>query len=93
MVTKQDCINATHRQNFIQTRIPTKQGTYFDNGRLIQRYDLQTTTECKPINWRVNGKCKTWKTRPDDFSLPIKHGLRDYGYITQDNCHLFILQE
>lgn len=43
----------------------------------------------KPIHWRANGKCKTWKTRPDEFRLPIKHGLWDYGYITQDNAHLF----
>ena len=24
---------------------------------------------------RVSGQCKTWKTRPDDFRLPIKYGL------------------
>lgn len=42
----------------------------------------------KPINWRANGKCKTWKTRPDDFHLPVKHGLQTYGYITQDNADM-----
>lgn len=35
---------------------------------------------------RVNGKCHTWKTRPDDFRLPVKHGLRDCFYITPANA-------
>lgn len=43
----------------------------------------------KSRNWRRNGKTKTWKTRPNDFNIPVKHGLYDYGYITQDNAHLF----
>lgn len=36
---------------------------------------------------RANGKCKTWKTRPNDFCLPIKYGLYAYGYITQDSAN------
>lgn len=43
----------------------------------------------KPAKWRANGKCKTWKTRPEEFKLPIKHGLYGYGYITHENAHLF----
>lgn len=39
-----------------------------------------------PARCRVNGKCKTWKTRPLEFKLPVKHGLRDCFYITQDNA-------
>lgn len=59
---------------------------------LTEKYFLQTTDGngkllAKPIRWRANGKCKTWKTRPDDFSLPVKHGLRAYGYLTHDNAH------
>ena len=41
-----------------------------------------TIVEC-----RRNGQVKTWKTRPDDFSLPVKRGLYDHGYITHfDNA-------
>jgi hypothetical protein len=40
---------------------------------------------------RRTGKTKTWKTRPNEFSVPVKHGLRDSGYITQDNAHAFHL--
>lgn len=39
-----------------------------------------------PVRCRVNGKCKTWKTRPNEFRLPVKHGLRDCFYIDQSNA-------
>jgi len=39
-----------------------------------------------PVRARVNGKCKTWKTRPDDFRLPVKYGLRDCFYLTPENA-------
>ena len=41
--------------------------------------------------WRANGAVKTWITRPEHFSLPIKHGMRDYAYIDQGNMALFHL--
>lgn len=39
-----------------------------------------------PVRVRVNGAVKTWKTRPERFSVPVKHGLRQCGYI--DNFDL-----
>lgn len=39
------------------------------------------------VQARANGNCTTWKTRPSEFRLPLKIGLRGYGYITQDNAH------
>ena len=39
-----------------------------------------------PARCRVNGKCKTWKTRPDDFRLPVKYGLKQCFYITPLNA-------
>lgn len=41
--------------------------------------------------WRVNGKVRTYKTRPGRVKLPIKHGLWEYSYITEDNCNRFCL--
>lgn len=35
-----------------------------------------------PLRARANGKCKTWKTRPTEFLLPVKHGMYDYGHIS-----------
>jgi hypothetical protein len=40
---------------------------------------------------RTNGKAQTWKTRPNDFRLPYKYGMYDYGNITQDNAADFQL--
>jgi len=42
---------------------------------------------------RRNGKTRTWKTRPDDFKVPVKHGLHDYAYVTQDNAHQWHTRE
>ena len=28
-----------------------------------------------------NGKTRTWKTRPEDFRVPVKRGLYEYGYV------------
>ena len=39
-----------------------------------------------PLRCRVNGKCKTWKTRPAEFKLPVKHGLYNCFYITNHNA-------
>ena len=44
-----------------------------------------------PLRCRVNGRLQTWKTRPGDFKLPVKHGLRDCFYITQANAHEWTL--
>jgi hypothetical protein len=43
----------------------------------------------KPERWRRNGATKTWKTRPDDFRVPVKFGLREYSYIDHDNADDF----
>ena len=38
-------------------------------------------------NWRRMGRTKLWKTRPDEFRIPIKHGMYGYGsYLTEKNC-------
>jgi hypothetical protein len=38
-----------------------------------------------PQRFIRNGKNKTWKTRPTEFKIPVKRGLKEYGYIDQDN--------
>jgi len=34
------------------------------------------------VGWRRNGKTQTWKTRPDEFKVPVKWGLHSYSYVT-----------
>ena len=43
----------------------------------------------KIYRWRRNGSTQTWKTRPDEFRVPVKHGLYGYGQITQSNASGF----
>ena len=59
------------------------------NGQIMKVSDGTTNTLDNPVNWRANGKLQTWKRHPEKFKLPIKHGLFAYGYITEENCHLF----
>jgi hypothetical protein len=42
---------------------------------------------------RRNGRTQTWKTRPGEFRIPVKYGLRDYGQITHRNADQFHLPE
>jgi hypothetical protein len=46
-------------------------------------------TPARTERWRRNGATKLWKTRPDEFRIPVKYGLRDYSYITELNGHKF----
>lgn len=39
-----------------------------------------------PMRCRASGKVQTWKTRPNEFKLPVKYGLYNSFYITQDNA-------
>jgi len=38
-----------------------------------------------PVRCRKNGQLKLWKTRPTEFRLPVKHGLKECFYITEFN--------
>lgn len=39
-----------------------------------------------PKRVRVSGKCKTWRTRPNEYRLPVKFGLYQSLYITHANA-------
>ena len=38
------------------------------------------------LRCRANGRCKTWKTRPDDFQVPVKYGLKQCFYLNPRNA-------
>ena len=44
-----------------------------------------------PQKWKVTGKPKTWKTRPDEVKVPVKFGLYSCAYITEANIHLIYM--
>jgi hypothetical protein len=41
---------------------------------------------------RRNGATQTWKTRPDDFRVPIKAGLKVYGAIDPQSLRHFYVE-
>ena len=43
--------------------------------------------------WRVSGNCKLWKTRPNEFKIPLKHGLYSNGYLTHDTARFLSIEE
>lgn len=46
-----------------------------------------------PQRWRVNGAVKTWKLSPERVQVPIKRGMYEHSYITQNNLMEFCLPE
>jgi len=56
------------------------------NYRDILHHKTDKGGDGDPLRCRVNGACKTWKTRPTEFRLPVKYGLYGHFYITQDNA-------
>lgn len=47
--------------------------TYKRDGAFV-RVDGETR------NIKINGAVKTWKTRPFDLQIPVKYGLKEFGY-------------
>lgn len=45
------------------------------------------------MRYRRNGQTKTWQTRPGDYRMPVKHGMRDYAQITPDNAYTVHTEE
>ena len=62
------------------------------HGQILHHVSVKNADK-SPARCRVSGKCQTWKTRPTEFKLPVKHGLCDCFYITEDNAKDWILPE
>lgn len=73
MLTRNDALNASYRQEFYHCTLRNADGT--------------------AVRCRVNGKCKTWQRRPDDFRLPVKYGLKQCFYITPANADEWCLTD
>lgn len=59
------------------------------NQAMTKRYFSHVTlkdSRGNPVRCRASGKCQTWKTRPNDFKLPVKYGLYQCFYITPENA-------
>jgi hypothetical protein len=53
-----------------------------------QFYHLtEVNADKTPVRVRRTGRTQTWKTRPGQFKIPVKYGLKESLYITNDNAH------
>lgn len=43
--------------------------------------------------WKVTGKVKVWKRDKKRVRVPLKRGLREYGYLTEDDLDLVEVEE
>lgn len=50
-----------------------------------------TNADGSCVRYRVNGRLREWKTRPDQWEIPVKNGMRSHSYINNGNCHKFHL--
>lgn len=70
--------------------ITLDQAKSLTNGQTLHHVHLRNA-DGTPQRWRVNGKTKQWKTSPDRIKVPLKHGLRDYAYLTELDLTQFCL--
>jgi hypothetical protein len=54
---------------------------------------INTNADGSPQRWRVNGKVKTWKRYPEKVKVPIKNGLRNCDYLTENELHYVSLSD
>ena len=58
----------------------------------ILHHSTNRNTDSTCQRWKVNGKVKTWKRDSSRVLIPVKHGLRNYGYITEDELAMVNLE-
>ena len=61
----------------------------FHYGSCQRRHGPKGGVTMHQIVFKRNGQTKTWVRNPEEFRVPIKRGLREYGYITHTNAHEF----
>lgn len=69
--------------------ITKQQAMGFHNGTILEHArpeDGYRNADRTPMRVQVNGACKTWKTRPNEWRLPVKRGLNTCFYITNLNA-------
>ena len=65
--------------------ITKQQAIDADIGHVFHHISIKNSS-FEPVRCRKNGKVKVWKTRPEEFKMPVKHGLYDHFYITENNA-------
>jgi len=82
---------------FLASRTPNRVNVLLLSTGDVIYHAYQQMADGARQRWRISGKLKTWKTRPDEFRIPIKWGLgrrsNHNDYLTQNNANQFTLDE
>lgn len=81
-----ELIKAIHNR----IKIPITFDNCFDSNITFEHRTI-TNADGSPIRLRRNGKTQTWKSRPNEFRIPVKYGLRSCLYINNSNAHEFYI--
>ncbi len=69
-----------------QNSMPLKDDQVDKNVCINARYGQEFYHKQSGSRVRVTGKCRAWKTRPEEFQLPVKFGLYKSLYIDNRNA-------
>lgn len=72
--------------------ITLEQAKSLKSGQVLYHVTHQNR-DGSPVRWIVNGKPKVWKRDPSRVRVPLKHGMWDYDYLTEDCLHFLCLTE
>ena len=59
----------------------------------ILHHTYHKNADGTPQRWKVNGRVKVWRKDPSRVKVPVKHGLRDFDYLTEDELEFVSLPE
>jgi hypothetical protein len=63
------------------TKEQALRSTEFHAGDCRRKIGPKGGVKLKIEAWKANGRCHIWKTRPNDFSLPLRRGLYNFGLV------------
>ena len=66
---------------------------FFHLGTCSKRVGKRGAIYLTATQWRRSGRTKTWKTRPEDFRVPVKYALSASSYIDLEHAQDWHLPE
>ncbi|KKL79329.1 hypothetical protein LCGC14_2015940 [marine sediment metagenome] len=70
------------------TKEQTLTANEFHHGKCVKRIGPRGGVTLLVNRWRRNGRTQIWKTR-SEWVVPVKHGLRDYAYVTERDADMW----
>lgn len=74
------------------TKEQARHNTQFHYGTCTRTVGKRGGIRIHVERWRKTSMMKTWKTRPADWRIAIKYGLKNHMYMTQSNAQEFHLE-